>query len=444
MLVRAAAGQWGVPATECESGLHAVVHLPTRRQSAYGELALAASRLPVPKKEDVQLKPRTAWRYIGKDASLYDLEDICTGKAIYGMDARLEGMVYASIERPPVLGGKVKSYQDQEALRVAGVRQTVLIEPFKPPHGVQPLGGVAVIADNTWAAFQGRKKLGMVWDHGPNAAYNSDQFKKELQETARRPGKVVRNEGDVDAEFVKGGKTVEAEFYVPHLAHATMEPPVAVAEFRDGRVTAWAPTQNPQGVQEAIAQAVGIRKEDVTCHVNLLGGGFGRKSFSDFAVEAAVLSKRLGRPVKVVWSREDDIKFDYYLPVAAVYLKAALGSRVNRPLGSSVPSFLPLIPRLTAGRAMADGSSRGIGSKCRLMSKTSASKMAPPKLTSVSAGCGRWRATIILLPSSPLSTNWPTMPAGILWNTSWSCSDRPASSISTFPTTHRSPDIRSI
>lgn len=327
MLVQAAAGHWAVPASECSTGLHSVVHLPTHRQSAYGELALAASKLPVPKKKDVPLKTRTVWRYIGKDASLYDLEDICTGRAIYGMDARLEGMVYASVERPPVLGGRVKSFQDQEALQVPGVRQTVPIEPFKPPHGFQPLGGVAVIADNTWAAFQGRKKLSVVWDHGPNAAYNSGQFRKELQEAARLPGKIVRNEGDVDAEFAKGGKTFEAEYYVPHLAHATMEPPVAVAESRDGKVTVWAPTQNPQGVQDAIAQALGIHKEDVTCHVTLLGGGFGRKSFSDFAVEAAVLSKKLGKPVKVVWSREDDIKFDYYLPVAAMYMKAALDSR---------------------------------------------------------------------------------------------------------------------
>ncbi len=326
MLVRAGAAQWSVPVSECESGLHVVVHRPTRRQWTYGELALAASRLPVPRKEELQLKSRTAWRYTGKDASLYDLKDICTGKAIYGMDARLEGMVYASVEHPPVLGGKVKSCQDQDALRVPGVRQTVLIEPFKPPHGFQPLGGVAVIADNTWATFQGRKKLNVVWDHGPNAAYNSDQFKKDLQETARHPGKVMRNEGDVDAEFAKAGKTFEAEYYVPHLAHATMEPPVALADFRDGKVTIWAPTQNPQGVQQVIAQALGIRPEDVTCHVTLLGGGFGRKSFSDFAAEAAVLSKKLGQPVKVVWSREDDIKFDYYLPVAAVYLKAALDS----------------------------------------------------------------------------------------------------------------------
>jgi len=327
MLVCAGANQWGVPASECESGLHVVVHPPTRRQSTYGELALAPSRLPVPKKEDARLKSRTAWRYIGKDASLYDLKDICTGRASYGMDARVEGMVYASVERPPVLGGKVKSYQDQGALRVPGVRQTVLIEPFKPPHGFQPLCGVAVIAENTWAAFQGRKKLNVLWDDGPNAAYNSDQFKKELQETARQPGKVMRTEGDVDAEFAKGGKTFEAEYYVPHLAHATMEPPVAVADFREGKVTVWAPTQNPQGVEEVISQAVGIRKENVTCHVTLLGGGFGRKSFCDFAAEAAVLSKKLGQPVKVVWSREDDIKFDYYLPVAAVYLKAALDAR---------------------------------------------------------------------------------------------------------------------
>ena len=326
MLIRAAAGQWSVPVSECETGLHVVVHLPTGRKWGYGELAPAASRLPVPRKEDLQLKSRSTWRYIGKDASLYDLEDICRGKAIYGMDARLDGMVYASVEHPPVLGGKVKLYQDHEALRVPGVRQTVLIEPFTPPHGFQPLGGVAVIADNTWAAFQGRNKLRMVWDQGPNAAYNSNQFRKELQDAARQPGKVMRNEGDVDAEFAKAEKTIEAEYFVPHLAHATMEPPVALAEFRDGKVTAWVPTQNPQSVQEAIAQAIGIRKQDVTCHVTLLGGGFGRKSFSDFAVEAAVLSKKLGRPVKVVWSREDDIKFDYYLPVAAMYVKAALDS----------------------------------------------------------------------------------------------------------------------
>ena len=326
MLVQAAAGHWSVPITECETGLHVVVHSPTVANGHTESSPSPPQGCPFPSKEALHFKPRTAWRYIGKDASLYDLEDICTGKAVYGMDALIEGMVYASVEHPPVLGGKVKSYRDDEALRVPGVRQTVLIEPFTPPHGYQPLGGVAVIADNTWAAFQGRKKLNVVWDLGPNAAYNSAPFRKELHRSARQPGKVMRNQGDVDAEFAKAGKTLEAEYYVPHLAHATMEPPVALAEFRDGKVTAWVPTQNPQGVQEVIARAVGIRKQDVTCHVTLLGGGFGRKTFCDFAAEAAVLSKKLGKPVKVVWSREDDIKFDYYLPVAAMYLKAALDS----------------------------------------------------------------------------------------------------------------------
>ena len=201
------------------------------------------------------------------------------------------------------------------------------IDPFKPPHGFQPLGGVAVIADNTWAAFQGRKKLKIEWDNGPNAATTRTQYQEGLQETARKPGKVVRNQGDVDAEFAKGGKIIEAEYYVPHLAHAAMEPPVAVADFRDGKVTAWAPTQNPQAVQETVAQELGISKENVICHVTLLGGGFGRKSKPDYVAEAAVLSKKVGRPVKVVWSREDDIKFDYYHTVAAMYMKAAVDAK---------------------------------------------------------------------------------------------------------------------
>ena len=155
------------------------------------------------------------------------------------MDAHVDGMVYASVEHPPVLGGKVKSYDEKAPLQVKGVKQTIPIKPFTPPHHFQPLGGVAVIADNTWAAFQGRKKLNVAWDNGANASYNSDQYKKELQETARKPGKVARNIGDVDAAFAKGGKIMEADYYAPHLAHAPMEPPVALADYRDGKVTVW-------------------------------------------------------------------------------------------------------------------------------------------------------------------------------------------------------------
>jgi isoquinoline 1-oxidoreductase beta subunit len=331
MLISAAAAKWGVPAKDCATEPHFVVHTASGRKLGYGEVAAAAAKLPVPKKEDVPLKERSQWRYIGKESnSLFDLPEIVTGKAIFGMDATMPGMVYASIEHPPVLGQKIKSYDDKAALQVPGVQKTLTIDPFKPPHMFQPLGGVAVIADNSYAAFKGRKSLKIEWDSSPNEVYNSGPFRKTLEATSRKPCKVVRNVGDVDATFAQsakaGGKIIDAEYYTPHLAHASMEPPVAVAEYRDGKVLAWAPTQNPQAVQETIAGVLGIKKEDVTCHVTLLGGGFGRKSKPDQVAEAAVLSKQLGKPVKVVWSREDDIRFDYFHSVAAMYMKAAIGA----------------------------------------------------------------------------------------------------------------------
>src|SRR5713226_1303742 len=325
MLVRAAAAQWGVPVSECTTNPHIVVHQPSGKKLGYGELAAAAAKLDVPKKEDVKLKGRSEWRYIGKGTTSYDLKDMCTGKASYGQDTRMEGMLYASVARPPVFGGSVKSVDDKAALSVADVKQTATIDAFKPPVGFQALGGVAVLADNTWAAMQGRKKLKIEWEKSPHSVWNSNEYKKELQETARKPGKVVRENGNVDEAFAKGGKIVEAEYYAPLLAHAPMEPPAALAVYRDGKAEVWAPTQGPQGARDAVAQALGLKKEDVTVHVTLLGGGFGRKSFPDFAVEAAVLSKKTGKPVKVVWSREDDIKFDAYHSVAAMYMKAALG-----------------------------------------------------------------------------------------------------------------------
>jgi len=325
MLIQAAAKQWGVPPAECETELHVVVHRSTNRRAGYGDLTKAAAKFPIPAKEELMLKPKSSWRYIGKGHVSYDLEALVTGKAIYGMDARVDGMVYASVEHPPVIGGKVRSFDDKEALKVAGVHQTVSIDPFEPPPAFQPLGGIAVIADNTWAAFQGRKKLNISWDNGPNETYNSDAYKNELRETSHNPCKVVRNIGDADAAFAKGGKIHEADYYVPLLAHASMEPMVALAEFKDGKATLWAPTQSPQTVQDIVSKELGIAKEDVICHVTLLGGGFGRKSKPDYCAEAAILSKKVGRPVKVVWTREDDIKFDYYNAVASMYMKAALG-----------------------------------------------------------------------------------------------------------------------
>ncbi len=331
MLVSAAAQKWSVPVEECEAKNHEVIHAKSGRKAGYGELVALAAQQPVPKPEDLKFKPASEYRYVGKNIPIYDQDGIVDGKAIFGQDAKVPGMVYASIERCPVLGGKLKSVDDAEAKKVAGVIQTATIDPFKPPaYMFQALGGVAVIANNTWSAMQARKKLKIDWDLGPNASYNTTEYKKQLQETVRRPGTAERNVGDVDKAFAEAKKTHEAEYWVPHLSHAPMEPPAAIAEYKDGKVTAWAPTQNPQAVQQTVAQAVGCKPEDVTCYVTLLGGGFGRKSKPDYVAEAAILSKQVGKPVKVVWSREDDIRFDYFHFCAAMYLKAALDDK-GRP-----------------------------------------------------------------------------------------------------------------
>jgi isoquinoline 1-oxidoreductase subunit beta len=361
MLVRAAAEQWKVPATACSTELHTVVHKASGKKLGYGELAAAAAKQEVPKKEELKLKPRSQWRYIGKDSAGYDLKAMCTGKAVYGQDTRMEGMLYASVMHPPVMGSTVKSVDDKETLAVSGVKQTETIPTFKPPVKMQALGGVAVLADSTWAAMQGRKKLKVQWDESAHRVYNSDAYRKGLQETARKPGKVVREIGNVDTAFAQGGKVVEAEYYAPLLAHASMEPPAALAVYRDGKVEAWAPTQSPVGARDAIAEAVGAKKEDVTVHVTLLGGAFGRKSFPDFAVEAAVLSKKTGRPVKVVWSREDDIKFDTYHSVSAMYMKAALGADGKPTAWLQRTVFPPIGSTFDANAVYSDPGELGLG-----------------------------------------------------------------------------------
>jgi len=361
MLVRAAAQTWGVPEAECSAEMSVVFHSKTGKKLAYGELAAVAAKLPVPNKEELKLKSRNEWRYIGKPAATYDLKDMVSGKAVYGQDTRVEGMLYASVAHPPVFGSAVEAVDDSATLKVAGVKQTAKLAAFKPPVTMQPLGGVAVIADSTYAAFQGKKKLKVQWTSSEHAVWTSDSYRKELEATSQKPGKVVRDVGNVEEAFAKGGKLVESQYYAPMLAHAAMEPPAATAVYREGKVEAWAPTQNPQGAQEAIAAAVGIKKEDVTVNVTLLGGAFGRKSFPDFIVEAAVLSKQTGKPVKVVWSREDDIKCDTFHSVAAMYFKATLGAD-GKPTGWLQRSvFPPIASTFDASAEYPDAGEIGLG-----------------------------------------------------------------------------------
>jgi isoquinoline 1-oxidoreductase subunit beta len=360
MLESAAAAQWGVPVAECKAQNHQVVHAGSGRKLGYGELAASAAKQAVPKKEELKFKSPAEYRYIGKDTPTVDRDDICAGSGTFGIDATMPGMVYASIARSPVLGGKLKSYNDQETRKVRGVQKTVELRGFKPPHGFQALGGVAVIADNTWAAIKGREKLIVEWEAGENASYESAAYKQSLLETVRKPQKVVRNVGDVDAEFAKGGKIHEAEYYVPHLAHAPMEPPAAVAEFKDGKALIYAATQNPQAVQDTVATALGIDKKNVECHVTLLGGGFGRKSKPDYVAEAALLSREVGKPVKVTWTREDDIRYDYYHAVAAMYMKAAVDEK-GRPTAWLQRSAFPSIGSTFAGPSVTSGQGFELG-----------------------------------------------------------------------------------
>ncbi|MGD8221385.1 molybdopterin cofactor-binding domain-containing protein [Pseudomonas thivervalensis] len=349
MLELAAAAQWKVPASECHAQLHKVLHQPSGRELGYGELAAAASALPVPARDSLRLKQPSEFRYIGKEASrAIDGADIVNGRAVFGADVHFDGMLYAVIARPPVYGGKVKSVDSSAALKVPGVVKVVQIEGRPLPSEFQPLGGVAVVAKNTWAAIKGREALKIQWDDGPNAGYDSIAYRKELEAAALKPGKVVRSSGDLDDALAKADSTLEASYYLPHLSQSPMEPMVAVARFKDGYCEAWAPSQAPQVTRERVAERLGIPFEKVTVNITLLGGGFGRKSKPDFVVEAAVLAKEFpGQAVRVQWTREDDIHHSYFHTVSAEYLKAGL-NKDGMPSGWLHRTVAPSITALFA------------------------------------------------------------------------------------------------
>ncbi|KAE9650191.1 xanthine dehydrogenase family protein molybdopterin-binding subunit [Pseudomonas sp. PB106] len=349
MLEQAAAAQWKVPVGECHAQLHKVIHKPSGRELGYGELAAAASALPVPARDSLRLKQPSEFRYIGKEGTkAIDGDDIVNGRAVYGADVHFDGMLYATIARPAVYGGKVKSLDDSAALKVPGVLKVIQIEGRPLPSEFQPLGGVAVVASNTWAAIKGREALKIEWDDGPNASYDSIAYRKELEAASLKPGKVVRNTGDIDKALSGAASTLEASYYLPHLAQAPMEPMVAIARYQDGVCEAWAPSQAPQVTRERIAERLGLPFDNVTFNVTLLGGGFGRKSKPDFVVEAAILAKEFpGKALRVQWTREDDIHNSYFHTVSAEYLKAGVG-KDGMPSGWLHRTVAPSITALFA------------------------------------------------------------------------------------------------
>ena len=325
MLEAAAAKKWGVPVTEVKATNHEIVHSASGRHIGFGDLAADAAKEPVPSVGSLKLKDPKDFRYLGKgEVGIVDLRDITVGKARYGADVRLPGMKYAVIARPPVTGGKLVSFDGTAAMKISGVEKVMEVKGWPWPSKFQPLGGVAVIARNTGAAIKGRDAVKIVWDDGANAKYDSVAYRAELEEASRKPGLVVRKEGDADAALKSADKVIVGEYYLPHFAHVSMEPPTAVADVKGDKAEIWAPVQSPGGTREDVAKTLGIPEDNVTVNVTLLGGGFGRKSKCDFALEAALLSKELGVPVKVQWTREDDVRHDFLHTVSVERIEAGL------------------------------------------------------------------------------------------------------------------------
>jgi isoquinoline 1-oxidoreductase beta subunit len=324
MLERAAAQVWAAESGDCHAESHEVKH-KDGRVLAFAQLAAVAATMDVPEISTVSLKSPDQFNYIGKNVPIVDLKDMTTGNTVYGIDVHLPGMLYASIERTPALAGEIISYDADGAAKVAGVVSVLEIKGTQLPAAFHPLEGVAVIAENTWSALKGREALKVKWRPSEHANHNSKSYLDSLvSDVSTNAGELVRERGDVDAAMAANPTHVEAIYTTPYLAHASMEPPMATASLRDGKCEVWACTQTPQAAQQAVADALSLDINAVIVHVTLLGGGFGRKSKPDFIVEAALLAKRVGRPVQVVWSREDDIRHDYFHSCSAQYYKAAL------------------------------------------------------------------------------------------------------------------------
>jgi isoquinoline 1-oxidoreductase subunit beta len=312
MLIAAAAEKWNVDKTLCRAENGYVIQSQTKNRLSYGKLAEAAAKLPVP--ADVKLKDPKEYRIVGKDMKRLDSADKTCGRAEFGIDVRVPGMVHAAVARCPVIEGKVASFNADKAKAVRGVKTVVQIS-----------SGVAVVADNTWSAMEGRKALEIKWDEGANASLTSAGISRLLADAASTPGgAVARKEGDAASGIAAAAKKIEAEYEVPFLAHATMEPMNCTAHVRADGCDVWAPTQFQTVNQLTAAKIAGLKPEQVNIHTTYLGGGFGRRAEQDFVIEAVEISKAVGAPVQVTWSREDDIQHDFYRPVSHCRFEAGL------------------------------------------------------------------------------------------------------------------------
>ncbi len=322
MLIAAAAKRWEVGTDTCKAKNGFVVHGHPERSLRYGELVVDAAKLPVPNLNKVPLKNADDFTIVGRDTHRLDTALKSTGKAQFGIDSRAPGMLYAVIARCPVFEGKVASFDAGKARAVAGVRDVFEIKTSG--RGASTTGGVAVLADNSWAAIQGRKALEVKWEEGAAANESSEELRSQFLANASKPGGVLRSEGDADAVLRAASKKLEAIYELPFAAHVCMEPMNCTVHIRPDSAEAWVPSQGPQWAQAVIAEAAKLPPEKVTVHTTLMGGGFGRRYQADFVMEAAEVAKISGKPVMVLWTREDDMQHDFYRPASYHRLEGAL------------------------------------------------------------------------------------------------------------------------
>jgi len=325
MLVAAAAARWGVNTNTCKAKNGGVLHGSRNNFLTYGELASDAAKLPIPNLTTVPLKNSDDFTIVGKGTRRFEGAEKTLGKAKFGMDSRVPGMQYAVVARCPVFGAKLKSFDAGKTKSVLGVRDVFAIDPVR--EGAFSAGGVAVVADNSWAAIEGRKVLAIEWDNGPHAGESSETLHRQFLDNAAKAGKAYRNDGDADAALASAGKKVEATYEFPFAAHATMEPMNCTVDIRPDSAEAWVPTQAPQWAQDVIGVVSKLPKDKIKVNTTLMGGGFGRRYMADFVMEAAQISKQTGKPVMVLWTREDDMQHDFYRPASYHHFSGAIDAK---------------------------------------------------------------------------------------------------------------------